>query len=68
MIKLSKITNSADKKFYNCLLNGDIDLLYGRSTIHRKRLKFMQAYNINIDNINNKKTKGMYAKTKTNKK
>ena len=58
VIKLSKITNSADRKFYNCLLNGDIDLLYGRSTIHRKRVKFMQDYNINIDNINNKKPKG----------
>lgn len=58
VIKLSKITNCADKKFYNCLLNGDIDLLYGRSTIHRKRVKFMQNYNINIDNINNKKPKG----------
>ncbi|KKW82405.1 hypothetical protein AAV96_00290 [Acinetobacter sp. AG1] len=58
VIKLSKITNSADRKFYNCLLHGDINLLYGRSTIHRKRVKFMQDYNINIDNINNKKLKG----------
>ena len=58
VIALSKIKNNADKKFYNCLLNGDIDLLYGRSTIHRKRVKFMQNYNINIDNINNKKPKG----------
>lgn len=54
IFELLKIKNNADKKFYNCLLNGDVDIVYSRSTIHRKRLKFMQDYNINIDNINNK--------------
>ena len=63
VINLSKITNSADKKFYNCLLNGDVDILYDRSTIYRKRLKFLLAYNIDIDSINNKKLKGNVCKS-----
>ena len=63
VINLSKITNNADKKFYNCLLNGDVDILYDRSTIYRKRLKFLLAYNIDIDSINNKKLKGNICKS-----
>ncbi|MDM1020353.1 phage/plasmid replication protein, II/X family [Acinetobacter sp. VNK23] len=58
MVELENIMNNADKKFYTCLLTGEIDDLYSSSTIYRKKKKFMQDYNINIDNINNKKLKG----------
>ena len=46
----SNITNKSDRKFYNCLINGDIDS-YSKSTISRKRKHFLDSYNIDINNF-----------------
>ncbi|MCH7303514.1 phage/plasmid replication protein, II/X family [Acinetobacter sp. NIPH 1869] len=53
VIELDKITNNADKKFYYSLKNGNEEIFYCRSSIHRMRKKFMKEYNIDIDSIYN---------------
>lgn len=42
------ITDFIDRRFYNCLINGDIENSYSRSVIHKKSKEFLKKYNIDI--------------------
>ncbi|WP_278397429.1 phage/plasmid replication protein, II/X family [Acinetobacter venetianus] len=55
VIALDKITNRADRRFYQSLKNGEERTVYSRGSINRMRIKFMKDYNINIDSIYNNK-------------
>lgn len=44
----NSITNKSDRKFYNCLINGDIENTYSRTVIFRKSKEFADKYNIDI--------------------
>lgn len=46
----NNIKDNHDRQFYNCLINGDIQESYSKSTINRKRKIFLDKYNIDINN------------------
>lgn len=47
----NNITDKNDRKFYNCVISGDYEDIYSKSTINRKRKKFIEEYNIDIKNL-----------------
>lgn len=47
----SSITDKSDRKFYNCVINGDYVDIFSKSTINRKRKKFLEEYNIDIKSL-----------------
>ncbi|SCC71978.1 phage/plasmid replication protein, II/X family [Acinetobacter albensis] len=51
--ELLDIEDSADRKFYLLAKNSCISDLYSRTTIYKKRLKFIEYYGIDIDKITN---------------
>jgi hypothetical protein len=51
--ELLDIKDSADRKFYLLAKNSCVSDLYSRATIYKKRLKFIEYYGIDIDEITN---------------
>ncbi|HDK8954643.1 phage/plasmid replication protein, II/X family [Acinetobacter baumannii] len=47
----NNICDKSDRKFYNCVINGDHKEVYSRATISRKRRIFLDKYNIDINNV-----------------
>lgn len=45
------ITDKSDRVFYNCVINGDYVDNFSKSTINRKRKKFLEEYNIDIKSL-----------------
>lgn len=51
--ELLDIKDSADRKFYLLAKSSCVSDLYSRATIYKKRLKFIEYYGIDIDEITN---------------
>ncbi|ELW76677.1 phage/plasmid replication protein, protein II/X domain protein [Acinetobacter sp. WC-743] len=51
--ELLDIKDSADRKFYLLAKNSCINDLYSRATIYKKRIRFLELYGIDIDEIAN---------------